>query len=1166
LSLQANIPSSRPSRRVRPLWFSALALLGLAACNSGGGDDHERERRADPPSSNPSRLVGPYDQLPGLRVDVQEVVRTRGTGALRPGDRAVVRYSATTTDGTYLNVGLLDGGLIMMSGPTNNYQRVIAPLDDLRERSVYEGEGVWRYEFAAPIPATYLAPYNDSEDLSDGELTGQNLLQGTYTVGIVLHATYRDRDGVEFVDAGNGTADFLIGEGGEIEPRAVVQSDNCNVCHTQLRMHEQVMRDVGLCVLCHTAGAEDSNVGGATPGQTIEFKVMIHKLHNGMHLPSVLGVTTDSSGNRVYPASAGAIVPLQYADDEGHVRDFSEVNFPVWPNFNVAMPRDRGYSLLSSTDPDGTGPLLSPRGNEDRMRMGITTCAKCHGDPDGAGPMTAPAQGTLHRAQPSRRACGSCHDDIDWAKPYVANGATMDPQADDSHCKECHQDAAANQSDPTLKSLSVAEAHVHPLLDPVTDAGVVTAVTAVGGGTFGGGNHQVGDPVTMTFTIKDDAGTDLPISSMDSAAGFFYGPSQNRQLVMPYTSTNGMSLNPFDFTGRLVSTSATNKGSMSKLRVGNTAVQEVLTVLFSSSTAFTITGTSSGALGSGTLPAATSTNPASSSISAIELGAGIAAGAITITFTSATHFVVAGAVSGEGDLPSATNGSTRFEVPNFACNLTVGATAFAASNVIRLLVVEADTANPVKFALVVGRTAFAANDRFYYEVMPTAPSYTVNMPMDLAYEFLADSTNTAGQVLPAAGNLPVYFGRQSLWEAATTATTTTTTTNVAKLGRRVEVAGSSGWANNDVVAVEPVGVLGVREYAQIAPVRSDGLIAAAGDTAVAFYFKTPLRYAHTAGATITKVTLTLKLEGTQYSLDATSGVVTAGAAFTASRAMVMSYRSHARFGYKRHSGDTVQANYVPAANDSDDIGQEQGDWNGLPYLAGTYTLDLWFYKNIDLGLQGEVQTYRSTSAAGERNFLFGAASVLEPRTVISTSANCYACHDDVIFHGGGRRGVEACLTCHGISGAEDKGRWDTATSSATGQPTALTPGVAIEFRQMLHKIHKGAELANAATYEVVGNGGNSSSYGEIEFPAWPGGTRQCARCHGNDAWKQPVERMHGAALWPVRTWGVVCGSCHDSIAAQAHLLVNTTGPGNESCAVCHGPGREYAVEKVHLPR
>src|SRR5205814_7079130 len=115
--------------------------------------------------------------------------------------------------------------------------------------------------------------------------------------------------------------------------------------------------DVRLCVLCHSAGAEDSNDGGATPGVSVEFKVMIHKIHNGQHLPSVLGVaTTDPAGTRDYTV---APKPLLY---EGfNVDDFSDVGFPVFPSFNIAMPKDEGYSALSSTDPDGTGPLLSPK-------------------------------------------------------------------------------------------------------------------------------------------------------------------------------------------------------------------------------------------------------------------------------------------------------------------------------------------------------------------------------------------------------------------------------------------------------------------------------------------------------------------------------------------------------------------------------------------------------------------------------------------------------------------------------------------------------------------------------------------------------------------------------------------------------------------------------------
>jgi OmcA/MtrC family decaheme c-type cytochrome len=249
---------------------------------------------------------------------------------------------------------------------------VIAEQADLRSASVYEGGGVWVYQFQVPLPQTYLAPLNDTASFTDGELAGQALLAGTYSVGLEFHAVYEDINAREFTDAGTAVGDFLFGGAQTIAPRAVSQADNCNVCHTQLRAHDDTRKDVRLCVLCHTAGAEDDNTNGLTPGVTIEFKVMIHRIHNGGHLPSVLGMSTDTNGNRVYPAVASDLRPLQFAGGEGEIEDFSEVTFPVWPNLNVAMPRDAGYSALSSSDPDGSGPLLSPRGCEDTVRTGAT--------------------------------------------------------------------------------------------------------------------------------------------------------------------------------------------------------------------------------------------------------------------------------------------------------------------------------------------------------------------------------------------------------------------------------------------------------------------------------------------------------------------------------------------------------------------------------------------------------------------------------------------------------------------------------------------------------------------------------------------------------------------------------------------------------------------------
>jgi hypothetical protein len=39
--------------------------------------------------------------------------------------------------------------------------------------------------------------------------------------------------------------------------------------------------------------------------------------------------------------------------------------------------------------------------------------------------------------------------------------------------------------------------------------------------------------------------------------------------------------------------------------------------------------------------------------------------------------------------------------------------------------------------------------------------------------------------------------------------------------------------------------------------------------------------------------------------------------------------------------------------------------------------------------------------------------------------------------------------------------------------------------------------------------------------------------------------------------------CHDSEAAGAHAELNTTASGVEACVVCHGPGSEADVSRVH---
>lgn len=483
------------------------ALLALVACNGSNNSPAEIGTAPEP-------VVGSTDVLPGVVVTIEGVRgRPETPGRAEVGDRITVDFTVATSSGAPLELGKLARGAIMVSGPTFNYQRVIASQADVLTRAKKRALGAYTYEFTVPVPATYLAPLNDTDELTEGELTGQALLGGTYTVGLELRKDYTV-DGTVYRDPGNATRDFLLGSATTLEPREVVTLANCNQCHTELKAHGDNRDKITNCLLCHTSGAEDKNVAtaaGGTPGVAIDFKVMIHKIHSGKHLPSVLGVTTNPDGTRKYDATPR---PYQLVGFGDTAHNFSAVTWPGWPSFYSPMPRDVGFTTLSST--------LQSR--ENTMRQGPAECFECHGDPDGAGPLVAPAQGDLIFSQPSIAACASCHDDWQPEYPYTANLQTMPAQQDNAACKNCHRVEGT--------PLDIKDAHRHPLVDENVVAGVVfdvQSVTDVGGNQ--NGKFEPGEKVEITFQVKNDAGTVIPASSLSRMEGILSGPTTNPQIL-----------------------------------------------------------------------------------------------------------------------------------------------------------------------------------------------------------------------------------------------------------------------------------------------------------------------------------------------------------------------------------------------------------------------------------------------------------------------------------------------------------------------------------------------------------------------------------------------------------------------------------------------------------
>ena len=129
--------------------------------------------------------------------------------------------------------------------------------------------------------------------------------------------------------------------------RDVIRTTSCNRCHDQLAFHGGHAFGMNMCVLCHQPQNQDP-----VTGNSLDLKVMAHKIHMGSSLPSVVAGT-----------------PYQIAGYRNIISDFSKVADPA----------------------------------EARR------CEVCHDQTTGA------AQAKAFMMEPTRAACGACHDDVNFA-------------------------------------------------------------------------------------------------------------------------------------------------------------------------------------------------------------------------------------------------------------------------------------------------------------------------------------------------------------------------------------------------------------------------------------------------------------------------------------------------------------------------------------------------------------------------------------------------------------------------------------------------------------------------------------------------------------------------------------------------------------------------------
>jgi OmcA/MtrC family decaheme c-type cytochrome len=177
------------------------------------------------------------------------------------------------------------------------------------------------------------------------------------------------------------------------------------------------------------------------------------------------------------------------------------------------------------------------------------------------------------------------------------------------------------------------------------------------------------------------------------------------------------------------------------------------------------------------------------------------------------------------------------------------------------------------------------------------------------------------------------------------------------------------------------------------------------------------------------------------------------------------------------------------------------------------------------------------------DFVPDGGSVTVTREVVATE-NCNNCHNPLSLHGGSRREIAVCITCH---------------SPQSSDPDT---GNTVDMKVLIHKIHMGESLPSVeqgGSYEIIGFGGSVHDYSEVGFPGF---IDNCDTCHGGaddgDRWRTTASRA-------------ACTSCHDTTSfvdpPPADMVLHAGGdyPDDTLCILCHGPGETHDVAEKHLP-
>lgn len=375
------------SKRQMKYWLGAALIGFLTACGGGGGGD--RVAGVEPGPQAPNQPVDPPAPIipgPVGYADAEEIVAYITSAEIDESASAYAVVTFQLTDGNGTAITDLELGDIrftlakLQTSPlgsgTGSWQSYVNDIEEAgavgtgtedKLQADYErngtlenfNDGTYRYTFATDL------------DNLPADILAQAATEG---LDLSYDPTLTHRVAIQFDGAANPQNPFFdwipaTDETVGIFNYQVALTENCNRCHNPLGIHGGNRVEVEYCVTCHNPGTTDAN-----SGNTVDLKVMVHKIHYGKNLSNL---------------------PYVIYGFRNSEHDYSE----------IAYPQD------------------------------IRNCQNCHvgtGTTNDYFPEVALSnQGDNWNEYPGQAACGSCHDDVDFGSHAGGN-------TDDSRCAGCH--------------------------------------------------------------------------------------------------------------------------------------------------------------------------------------------------------------------------------------------------------------------------------------------------------------------------------------------------------------------------------------------------------------------------------------------------------------------------------------------------------------------------------------------------------------------------------------------------------------------------------------------------------------------------------------------------------------------------------------------------------